>query len=390
MAKAKQIEGLNCEAEALSGIRLVLRTRLGEMCDLRGAALDWKDIEGVHDMRVASRRLRSAVKDFSGYLGGKKSVPRRRLKEVADALGDVRDQDVAIEALEKLRAEAGADGVVMGAEVSAGIGHLVEERAALRHAARVRLVLIVAERPLAKLRGKFLARLDHVGEDGGTKEGRRGRGAGKAVSFRQAGRKIIAARVADLQDLSNSLHHPFDSEPLHDMRIAAKRLRYAMELFAPCWGGTLKSYAHDVSELQSSLGELRDCDTWIDDLGARLDRNRPSPANGRTSAANKREELRRAAVWLLDHFTKERGKHFRHALARWEEWETTDFFARLDSILDQTYPQEQHDATDTVASARQKAPVVNTPAPDVRESVRQPDAGDPVAETSPARDKHVE
>jgi CHAD domain-containing protein len=355
MAKAKQIEGLNCEAEALSGIRLVLRTRLGEMCELRAAALDWRDIEGVHDMRVASRRLRSAIKDFRGFLGGKKSVPKRRLKEVADALGDVRDQDVAIEALEKLRAEAGAeDG--LDAEAAAGIGHLVEEREALRHSARVRLVFIVAEKPLAELEGKFLSRLEQVGEGVDAKDGERGRGTGKAVNFRQAGRRIITARIADLQNLSNCLHHPFESEPLHDMRIAAKRLRYAMELFAPCWGGTLASYAHDVSELQSSLGELRDCDTWLADLGARLDRRGTESANGWASPAGRPEQLRRAAVWLLDHFTKERGKHFRHALARWEEWETTNFFARLESILDQTQPQSptpsppQQPATDADAA----------------------------------------
>jgi hypothetical protein len=216
------------------------------------------------------------------------------------------------------------------------------------------------------------------------------------VSFRQAGRKIIASRVADLQKLSNSLHHPFDSEPLHDMRIAAKRLRYAMELFAPCWDGTLKSYAHDVSELQSSLGELRDCDTWIDDLGARLDRNRSGSANGRTSPAGRQEQSRRAAVWLLDHFTKERGKHFRHALARWEEWETTNFFARLESILDQTQQQdeqqeERQPATGTGAAGDQESTVAHTStAAHVSESVQQPVVNDPVIETSPARDTHVE
>ncbi|HEV7903570.1 MAG TPA: CHAD domain-containing protein [Pyrinomonadaceae bacterium] len=337
MAKAKVIENLDCEAEALSGIRLVLYTRFGEMYDLRGAALDFTDIEGVHDMRVASRRLRSAIKDFRVYFGGKKSVPKRGLKEVADALGDVRDQDVAIVALEKMRAEAEADAEVAGG-VAAGIGHLADERRALRQAVRVKLAFKLAERPLADLRSKFLSRLvkpeDDTSAAGGAGSKRR-RESKRGVSFREAGREVIGARVVELKKLSNCLHHPSQNDPLHRMRIAAKRLRYAMELFAPCWGGTLTTLAQEVSELQSSLGELHDCDVWIDDLGARLDRKGSGYADGWAGAPGTREQTRRAAVWLLSHFTKERSKHFREALARWEEWETTGFFAQLDSILNE-------------------------------------------------------
>jgi CHAD domain-containing protein len=353
MAKAKEIENLDCNAEALSGIRLVLHTRFGEMYERRAEALDWTDIEGVHDMRVASRRLRSAIKDFRDYLGGKKSLPRRGLKEVADALGDVRDQDVAIVALEKMRAEAAEAAEANAEDVAAGIGHLIDERNAVRQAARVKLAFIIAERPLADLKNNFLSRLVKVGDDAveRARDGKRGRRTAKAVSFGQAGREVIAARVVELKKLSNSLHHPFDSEPLHDMRIAAKRLRYAMELFAPCWGGKLTSYAHEVSELQTSLGELRDCDTWLDDLGARLDRNRSRFADAWTGAAGKGEHIRRASVWLLSHFTKERSKHFRNALDRWEEWETNGFFAQMKCVLNQT--QEQQQSTGTGATVNQ-------------------------------------
>ena len=337
MAKAKVIENLDCEAEALSGIRLVLHTRFGEMYDLRGAALDFTDIEGVHDMRVASRRLRSAIKDFRDHLGGKKSVPKRGLKEVADALGDVRDQDVAIVALEKMRAEVEAEAEAGAEDVAAGIGHLMDERRAVRQSARVKLAFVVAERPLAELRSKFLSRLLKPEDSNatGAGDGKRRRESKRPVSFRQAGREVIAERVVELKKLSNCLHHPSENDPLHRMRIAAKRLRYAMELFAPCWGGTLTTLAQEVSELQSSLGELHDCDVWIDDLGARLDRKDARVADTIAGAAGRREQTRRAAVWLLSHFTKERSKHFREALARWEEWETTGFFAGLDSILNE-------------------------------------------------------
>lgn len=335
MADSETLKGVDCDAGALEGIRAVLSGRLAEMCDLRGAALEWEDIEGVHRMRVASRRLRSALRDFDDLLAGK-AVPQRRLKEVAGALGDVRDQDVAIAALEKVRKKAGGD-------VAEGIAQLIDERDTVRVRARERLETIVAETPLAELRRKFLAGLEKAVGGGRRKKGDKGKGARRSkreVSFRQAGREVIESRVEELREFSNGLHHPFDVEPLHRMRIAAKRLRYALEVFAPCWGGRLSSCSREVAELQTSLGELRDCDLWIDDLGARLDRHREeSEGDGGRDA-----RLRLAAIWLLNHFTKERSKHFRRALARWHKWETGGFLERMSETLSeaQTAKPEAH------------------------------------------------
>lgn len=333
MATAEEFKEVNCDDGALEGIRAVLSGRLIEMCDLRAAALEWEDIEGVHRMRVASRRLRSALRDFEGFMQGS-TVPERRLKEVAGALGDVRDQDVAIAALEKVRKKAGSD-------VAEGIGQLISERDSVRARARARLEVVIAETPLAELRQKFLSRLEKVEGDGRQKKGNKGKGTrrkARAVSFRRAGREVVESRVEELREFSHSLHHPFDVEPLHRMRIAAKRLRYALEMFAPCWGGRLSSCSREVAELQTSLGELRNCDLWIDDLGARLDRQRKESEGdgGRDADAH----VRLAAIWLLNHFTKERGKHFRRALARWHKWENSGFFERMRETLSDVRPSK--------------------------------------------------
>jgi CHAD domain-containing protein len=322
---AEELKGVDCDADASEGIRAVLRARLAKMCGLRGAALRWEEIEGVHKMRVASRRLRSALRDFEEFIEGA-TLMERRVKEVARALGDVRDQDVAIEALEKVRESAGG-------EVAEGIGQLIGEREAVRARARESLEAAIAETPLAELQEKFLLWLK--------KGSKRARGSKRVVSFRQAGREVIGSRLEELREHGNSLHHPFDTEPLHELRIAAKRLRYASELFAPCWGGRLSSFSREVAGLQTSLGELHDCDLWIADLGARLDRQREE-SEGHDSDSR----VRPAAVWLLQHFTKERGKHFRRALSRWHKWETGGFFERMSEIL---------------GEARPAAPAVNKP-----------------------------
>src|SRR6267142_4130494 len=104
MAKPRRIKGIDCNAAATIGVRLVLIKRFEEMSKFRSAALNWEDSEGVHSMRVASRRLRSALRDFMLYLRRRGLTSQLdHIKRIASTLGAVRDQDVAISALEGLQ-----------------------------------------------------------------------------------------------------------------------------------------------------------------------------------------------------------------------------------------------------------------------------------------------
>jgi len=331
MAKAKEIEGLDCAAPVLQEIKRTLLVRLDEISALRCAALDFSDIEGVHDMRVATRRLRGLLHDFKPFF--RKNVSSKRLKAVADALGAVRDADVAIVALEKL-AEHESE------EIAAGIAYFIDARRTQRLSAREHLERAISENFLAIVQKKFSAQIERATEGTHGKHARKSASANRNISFREAVRDIVLARFAELQDDSESLYRPFSVEPLHRMRIAAKRLRYAIELSAECYGKSLAPFAQAVSDIQTSLGELHDCDVWIEELGARLEAlhsardHAKETANTATPASFHPPEKQAAAnVWLLRYFIKERTKHYRDALAQWHEWETTNFHARLASEL---------------------------------------------------------
>jgi len=102
MAPARTIRNLDCEEPFRVAAGKVIWTRFEEMMSFRDAALAGEDIEGVHDMRVASRRLRAALELF------RDAFPRNRLrplllevKGLADALGEVRDMDVMIDRLRR-------------------------------------------------------------------------------------------------------------------------------------------------------------------------------------------------------------------------------------------------------------------------------------------------
>lgn len=324
MSKAKEIVGIECEAAATEALPLVLGPRLEEMCLLRKAALDFRDPEGVHDMRVASRRVRSALRDFAPHLRKTKiAASTKHLREIADTLGVVRDYDVAIIALEKLQKKANP-------EISSGLQRIIDDQKAKLDPARKELVQALNYKKLSQLKRSFRhAIVDSIVSQAATKQPASGTTVKSGPSYKVYARSTLLKRLKDLEALSPSLYEPQKVKPLHEMRIAAKRLRYAMELFAACWGDQLGVFSRQVAQMQSSLGELHDCDLWIEHFGKRLSRLKKKASSERATSEDERD----AMIWLLSDFSRLRTKHFRAALALWHEWEEKDFCNRLTATL---------------------------------------------------------
>ncbi len=324
MAKAKEIGGIECDGPATEAVPLVLVLRLEEMCLLRKAALDFSDPEGVHDMRVASRRVRSALRDFAPHLRKPKiASSTKHLKEIADKLGVVRDLDVAIIALEKLQKKANQ-------EISSGLQRIIDDQKTSLEPMRKELVKALNYKELSQLKRNFRQAVENaIVPDPGTKPPASVATIKSGPTYKIFAGSTLIKRLKELESLSPGLYEPQKVKPLHEMRIAAKRLRYAMELFAACWGDQLGVFSRQVAQMQSSLGELHDCDLWIEHFGKRLSRLKKKANSERATSQDERD----AMIWLLSHFSRLRTKHFRAALARWHEWEEKDFCNRLTATL---------------------------------------------------------
>jgi CHAD domain-containing protein len=303
MAKPKEITGLDCSRKSLVWASKVLLTRFDEMTEFRHTAVGFAEIKGVHDMRVATRRLRSALRDIEAFLHTDPLKPvKKELKNVSDALGEVRDRDVAIGALKKLSEETEDE------TVKAGIGQLIKEKTGERNAARTELTALITAENIEGLRQTFTAAL---------REALRGR---DRISFNEAAGRAVAANLDDMLALAPRLYKPFKRNGLHKLRIAAKRLRYSLELLALCLGSEAKSLAKEISRMQDFLGELHDCDIWIDDLGARL-------------VTGTEDDSGSAAKWLLPLFVRKQNKEYLSAFALWEEWESDDLAGRIREMI---------------------------------------------------------
>jgi CHAD domain-containing protein len=313
MAKAQHIAGIDCKANASEAIPIVLLARLNEMCSLRDRALNWSDPEGVHDMRVSSRRLRGALNDFAPYL--RKRVVSNSLKDIknlADTLGAVRDQDVAIIGLQKLKADAPAEACVT-------LEHFIRIRDSTRKKARSELRQSLNKRALTLMQNEFAQSLESsIKRKVSSREGTR-----RDINYLEVSRSVIARRLKELEDLSDCFYQPLKIKPLHRMRIAAKHLRYALELFEQCLGPSTTTFAKKVAGLQTSLGELHDSDVWIRAFGEQLELARQEASKDRVAGS----------LWLLSHFVRLHSKYLRKALAQWEEWETNDFSKNLREFL---------------------------------------------------------
>ena len=316
MAKSKAFSQLDCSAPAEEIVPAVLRAQLKAMCKLRRKALDWSDPEGVHAMRVCSRRLRSAMSDFRPCV--RVRLPRVKLRKIADALGTVRDHDVALIALNEFSAQAKGD-------ASFGIKIIADEFEARRQDARANLEVAIRQVLIDEFREEFQAGLKEL-----TMARPKQSHASEipAMTFRDLGRGVILERIKEVRAASHHLYFPFQIKELHELRIMAKRLRYAVEMFSGCWDSNLQAIAKEISLLQTSLGELHDCDVWLAALSARLKhlehKRHPDEQDLRVQAG---------AVWLVRHFAVARMDHYRAALGRWQEWTTINFLTKLESVV---------------------------------------------------------
>jgi len=200
--------------------------------------------EEIHQLRVAARRLRVALRLFGRMLPSKNAVRfKAELKWFAGSLGDVRDLDVYAdnfkEYVQTLR--PGQRGALSGYQL-----YLRRERAEARQEAAVtvgstRAAALLDDLAQFVVPGPSTAALRRWG----------------SLSVRDAMRRDIRRSVGRVRRLGNQLTVRARPAELHDLRIKAKRLRYELEFFADVYP-PLKQTAKECKALQELLGTHQD------------------------------------------------------------------------------------------------------------------------------------
>lgn len=209
------------------------------------------EIESLHDMRVATRRMRAAFRVFGAYYKPKAaSRLLKGLKRTGRALGPVRDLDV-------FRAKIDSYLSTLPLEQQHDLDGFLAVLTAHRDSARERMNTYLDSAKYAC----FKERLDQFVESEGM--GRR------PIAFdgdqpqpyrvRHVAPMVIYQRLAAVRAYHDwvSIPHP-PTERLHSLRIACKRLRYTLEFFGEILDPSAKELIKSIVVIQDHLGDLQD------------------------------------------------------------------------------------------------------------------------------------
>ncbi len=265
MADIAQDAGINGDENLLQAAQKLL-VHLWDVAWKNAPGTLEGDADALHDMRVAVRRLRSALQNFEGeknapfvapHIWRETNLWRKELGRLGDILGAVRDHDVLSDYVDDY-----AKKVLMASiEESSGLGefqrHLHEERADAFAKMEKRVQKLARPEKLKEEFGRFALGLPAA--------------SGANPTLKEALETIMPQRRAEVLEHASSLENPEDELGQHELRKALKRLRYTLEFFAPCFGKSVKSRIKQITELQDTLGEMQDRTVLQAELRAAFD-----------------------------------------------------------------------------------------------------------------------
>lgn len=234
------------------------------------------DRQGVHQGRVASRRLRESLPLAGRGAGQTAARARKSFRAITRALGPVRELDVALGHL-----DTGLDGI--------RIPPIAVERVRAH---------VLAERE--RRRERMLAKLERVDLDEAIGRVERVARASEAQDVTSFSASRLAARVRGrASDLANAIDHAgtlYHPDRLHSVRIAAKKLRYALEVVSSTGLADTAAPLRALRRMQALLGDMHDYQILLEHVGAVRDatpRGTPGAAGLKAMAAAYDRECRK-------------------------------------------------------------------------------------------------
>lgn len=274
-----------------------------------------EDIEYVHQMRVASRRLRAAMpvfsrcfkrREFRGWL--------REVKKVTRSMGQARDLDVQMAFL---------TGYLEGREDDPG--RIGVERLLASHRGKRASIQPGLVASLDDLRSStFLAEME--------RECQRiiktsSKGKSRSPDLFCGAHFHIASRLDDLLEMEDYVQDEGAVARHHEMRIKAKRLRYTMEIFSGIYPGELKKEISMMKRFQDALGEVHDYDVWTEYL--------PTFTSELKDSCDKdqKADIEKGLTNLLDHVKGLRRSRYGEFVDLWRQATEDGFFEELRSRI---------------------------------------------------------
>ncbi len=254
-----------------------------------------KDLEYVHQLRVACRRADATLKAFRPLFGSKAVPLRGMIRSIRRAAGPARDIDVLLARMQEAESKGIHD------------AYLVARLSRLRIEAQQALLKVEAKSKSEKFNRNLNRCLKPL------------KGCKPTSSrFHEFAQKALQKASRPVQQFTGVQH--LTLEQLHELRIAGKRLRYSIEIFHGAFGAELRTELYPLIEkLQSRLGSMNDHATaqgLFQSLMAGM------PADDRAAylagcVVEQHEAAQRSREEFLDWWTPERAALLESHLSGW-------------------------------------------------------------------------
>ena len=271
-----------------------------EQCFSRQYGLGYaEDIEYVHEMRVALRRLRAALRVFDGAFRGIPKDFGTGLRDLGAELGAIRDLDVFIASLRAF---------LLGApeEHRPFLRRFLRTLQTRRRAEYRNLLGFLESEEFRGLRDRcrvfFGAPPDSDQGPATTRRGRR--------PIRIEAPRLLRASLKTVTAYDQPLEH-YSPNGQHALRIACKKMRYTAEFLAHLYSGGLRELTGPMQKMQDLLGEVHDCDVYA---GQVLEYAQRVMRRGGGMAAEKASDA------FLIHIRRRRDGQLRKAIAVWRQF----------------------------------------------------------------------
>lgn len=242
------------------------------------------DVEYVHELRVATRRLRAAMRVFGRSFRGRLKEPAARFQELAAVLGEARDCDVFLDFLRSYTER--------NPKTARWLNGLVRSERRRRREAYRRVEKTLAAPACQRFLHTFYESLKGPA---GSEEELIPAGKGLSRTAAQGARKALRRALGKTTAYGRRIG-ALSGPQQHELRIACKKLRYAAEFFAEIFPPALAKLIKTATELQDLLGAAHDTDVYaqrIEDY-FRRSRSRKSAKVMRAVRASLRGQGRRS------------------------------------------------------------------------------------------------
>ena len=282
--------------------------------------LNRNNMEDIHDLRVASRRIRTILDVFSDQLPAKKvKAWDKEVQSITKSFSQVRDLDVQIDLINSIY-KATED-----SKLRTGLRRIrlrLNQKRKQKQSDTANSIKSILNNPSLNEMELFTENIFDKSEN--------------TILFSenlfQIGYKKIQTRLDEFLFFEIFIFDPNRVSELHQMRIKSKRLRYALEIFSSLYEKKTDFALVIAKQVQEYLGNIHDCDVWINYLPKFLEKeyNRIKAFYGYMSPYSR---IKPGIEFLIKNRQLERSQLYKSFINDWKKWKFNETWLDLRKVV---------------------------------------------------------